>query len=70
LIQDAVPDALRGRVTAIYAMTFMGMAPVGSLAAGIAAEHVGAPATVAAGGAVTALAAVLFASRYHSAESR
>jgi predicted MFS family arabinose efflux permease len=67
LIQDAVPDALRGRVTAIYAMAFMGMAPIGALLAGIAAEHVGAPVTVAFGGFVSALSALLFAIRFHRA---
>jgi MFS family permease len=58
LIQDAAPDGLRGRVNAIYAMTFMGMAPVGALLAGFVAEHAGAPITVVAGGAGTAVAAV------------
>ena len=51
LIQAMVPDRLRGRVLAVYSMMFMGMAPIGSLLAGILAEPVGAPATVAIGGA-------------------
>jgi MFS family permease len=51
LIQSMVPDALRGRVMAIYSMMFMGMAPVGSLLSGILAERMGAAATVALGGA-------------------
>jgi MFS family permease len=61
LIQDAAPDALRGRVTSIYAMAFLGMTPIGSLLAGLAAEQVGAPLTVVAGGAVTTASALLFA---------
>jgi MFS family permease len=32
LIQVMVPDALRGRVMAVYSMMFMGMAPIGALA--------------------------------------
>ncbi len=32
LIQSMVPDRLRGRVMSVYAMTFMGMAPLGALA--------------------------------------
>jgi MFS family permease len=60
LIQDAVPDELRGRVTAIYAMAFLGMAPIGSLLAGLAAERVGAPLTVVAGGSVTTASALWF----------
>ena len=34
LIQSMVPDRLRGRVMSVYAMTFMGMAPIGALLAG------------------------------------
>ncbi|MFL6245557.1 MAG: MFS transporter [Thermoanaerobaculia bacterium] len=63
LIQSMVPDELRGRVMAVYSMMFMGMGPIGALLAGSVAERVGAPMTVAAGGAITALAAVGFALR-------
>ena len=52
LIQSMVPDRLRGRVMAVYSMMFMGMAPVGALLAGAIAAPVGAPETVAIGGAV------------------
>jgi MFS family permease len=50
LIQVMVPDALRGRVMAVYSMMFMGMAPIGALFGGALAEHLGAPVTVAIGG--------------------
>jgi MFS family permease len=60
LIQHAAPDTLRGRVNAVYTMTFMGLAPVGSLIAGVAAEHFTAPYTVASGALVTTAAAVYF----------
>jgi MFS family permease len=50
LIQAMVPDHLRGRVMALYSMVFMGMAPLGALAAGAVAQRLGAPLTVAAGG--------------------
>jgi MFS family permease len=52
LLQAMVPDALRGRVMALYSMMFMGMAPFGALAAGWVAERYGAPMTVALGGLV------------------
>jgi MFS family permease len=55
LIQSMVPDALRGRVMAMYAMMFMGMAPVGALVAGALAERIGAAPTVAVGGVFCAL---------------
>ncbi|MEN3334172.1 MAG: hypothetical protein V7641_3537 [Blastocatellia bacterium] len=63
LIQSMVPDALRGRVMAVYSMMFMGMAPIGALLAGVLANHLGAPLTVAIGGAVCILGAVGFALR-------
>lgn len=50
LIQVMVPDALRGRVMAVYSMMFMGMAPIGALLGGALAERLGAPMTVAIGG--------------------
>ena len=43
LMQSMVPDALRGRVMAVYSMMFMGMAPFGALFAGLLAERLGAP---------------------------
>jgi MFS family permease len=60
LIQAMVPDRLRGRVMAVYSMMFMGMAPFGSLLAGALAQRLGAPATVAAGGAACIAGAALF----------
>lgn len=52
LVQHMVPDHLRGRVMAVYSMMFMGMAPFGALLSGTLAERIGAPVTVALGGAV------------------
>jgi MFS family permease len=60
LIQSMVPDRLRGRVMSVYSMMFMGMAPIGSLLAGAAADRLGAPGTVAAGGLVCMTAAGVF----------
>lgn len=51
LVQSMAPDALRGRVMAMYSMMFMGMAPVGALLAGALAHQLGAATTVALGGA-------------------
>jgi MFS family permease len=66
LLQVLTPDALRGRIMAFYSMMFMGMAPFGALGAGVAAAHVGAPATVAIGGAASVLAGIVFAWRLPS----
>ena len=60
LIQSMVPDRLRGRVMSVYAMTFMGMAPMGALLAGSLAHKLGAPMTVGIGGVVAIVGAGLF----------
>jgi MFS family permease len=61
LIQTMTPDALRGRVMAIWFMIFMGFAPVGSLLAGSMTTALGPRLVLAAGGAVCALGATAFA---------
>lgn len=60
LIQSMIPDRLRGRVMSVYSMMFMGMAPLGALMAGMLAGPLGAPATVALGGAVCIIGGVVF----------
>jgi len=63
LLQTLTPDVLRGRVMAVYSMMLMGMAPFGALLAGAAASRYGAPKSLAAGGAMSILGALVFASR-------
>jgi MFS family permease len=63
LIQVMVPDALRGRVMAVYSMMFMGMAPIGALLGGALADRLGAPLTVAIGGLASVAGAVWFRSQ-------
>jgi MFS family permease len=60
LIQSMVPDTMRGRVMAIYAMMFMGMMPIGALVEGWAAERIGAPLTILGGGLVCIAGAIVF----------
>jgi predicted MFS family arabinose efflux permease len=61
LLQTAVSDEVRGRVFSINMMTF-GIMPLGTFAAGGAAEVIGAPATMAIMGVIiTVLAAFSFA---------
>lgn len=50
ILQLRTPDAMRGRVMALYAVTLVGMAPFGSLLAGGAASLLGAPLTIALAG--------------------
>jgi MFS family permease len=61
LLQIQVPDAMRGRVMAVYAMMFMGTAPIGALIAGAVAQRIGVPLTVAAGGVGCLAGATTFA---------
>jgi MFS family permease len=63
LVQTMAPDALRGRVMAVYSMMFLGMAPLGALLAGWMAERVGAANTVALGGVGCVLSALIFSLR-------
>ncbi|HEV2798998.1 MAG TPA: MFS transporter [Pyrinomonadaceae bacterium] len=63
LVQAMVPDALRGRVMAVYSMMFLGMAPLGALLAGWLAERAGAANTVALGGVGCILSAIVFSLR-------
>jgi hypothetical protein len=58
LVQEMAPDALRGRVLSIFGLAFRGGGPVGSLVAGFLVRGAGAPAVMAAYGAVLSAIAV------------
>jgi len=60
LIQAMVPDQLRGRVMAVYAMMFMGLTPFGALMAGAVSDRIGAPVAVCIGAVGCIAGAVLF----------
>jgi len=61
ILQTIVDDDKRGRVMSLYSMAVIGMSPFGSLAAGWLASRIGAPITLALGGAVCLLWAFSFA---------
>jgi MFS family permease len=61
IVQTLVDHDKRGRVMSLYTVAFMGTMPVGSLLAGALAARIGAPRTVAIGGAICLVAAALFA---------
>jgi len=63
LIQAMVPDHLRGRVMSVYAMMFMGMAPIGALLGGALADRLGAPVTVSLGAVACLGGAAIFGMR-------
>ena len=63
LLQLLAPAELRGRVVGYFMLAFMGMAPLGSLLAGLVARGAGTPAAVLIGGAVCLVTGVWFATR-------
>jgi MFS family permease len=61
ILQTIVPDEMRGRVMSFYTLAIFGVTPIGSLLAGFSANRIGAPATLASGGALCVIGAALFA---------
>src|SRR6266542_134623 len=60
LLQGLAPPAMRGRVMGLFSTLFVGLTPFGALAAGFAASRLGAPRTLAFGGAVVLVASAAF----------
>jgi MFS family permease len=60
LIQNRVPDELRGRIMAVYATMFMGVQPIGSLIAGGVAKRIGAPWTLTVFGGLVLAGSLFF----------
>jgi len=60
ILQTIVPDDKRGRIMSLYAVSFLGMAPFGSMLAGTLAHNFGAPAAVMVSGAICLLASAVF----------
>jgi MFS family permease len=52
MLQLEAPDRLRGRVMGFYSFVVLGLAPLGSLQAGVVAEHFGVRVAIALGGAI------------------
>ena len=59
--QLATPDHIRGRMTSVNMVFFMGGPQLGNLEAGIAAALIGAPLAVIAGGVATVVAVIVMA---------
>jgi MFS family permease len=64
ILQTIVEDDKRGRVMSFYTMSFMGLAPFGSLWAGALANRIGAPSTLLISGVGCIAAALWFGGRY------
>ncbi len=55
LLQQSVPEAMRGRVLGLFVMLFNGVAPIGAWGWGIVGDHLGVPTALAAAGSITAI---------------
>ena len=60
LVQTHVTDELRGRVMAIFSLTFFGGMPLGALWAGSLAQVIGSPLTVVISAVIALLSAAFF----------
>ncbi len=66
ILQTIADDDKRGRVMSIFVMSFMGLAPFGSLLFGGLADVIGAPYTLLMGGACVLVGGVIFARKFSS----
>ena len=60
ILQTIVDDRLRGRVAGFYTLAFLGVSPLGNLAAGAVAARLGGQATFALNGLLATLATLWF----------
>jgi MFS family permease len=63
LLQSIADEEKRGRIVSLYSLTFMGITPLGSLAAGALADYIGVPFTVFAFSLICLCSAMLFGKR-------
>ena len=63
LLQKLVTDEMRGRVMSMFMLSFIGAMPIGNLIAGAASHRFGVPRTLAAGGLIIAVFAIVVAVR-------
>ncbi|MBN1690564.1 MAG: MFS transporter [Dehalococcoidia bacterium] len=66
ILQTIADDDKRGRVMGFFVMSFMGLAPFGSLLFGGLADVIGAPYTLLIGGACVLAGGVIFARKFSS----
>lgn len=63
LLQTAVAEDRRGRVLALYSMSFLGFTPVGSLLLGTIAEYISVPYTTLIASSICLIYAVFYATK-------
>ncbi len=65
-LQQRSPPQLRGRLLGLFTMVFVGMVPLGGLAAGLAAEQLGSPMTLRIIGALLAVCSAIYLKTHNS----
>jgi MFS family permease len=68
MIQNEVPDAFRGRVMALYTLTFLGLTPLGALAIGWIADAITTPHALALYGLLNGLLGLAIVLRWRGVE--
>jgi MFS family permease len=63
LLQTAVAEDRRGRVLALYSMSFLGFTPVGSLLLGTIAEYLSVPYTTLIASSICLIYAIFYATK-------
>ena len=61
LLQKLVTDQMRGRVMSMFILSFMGTMPIGNILAGLASQRYGPSRTLAFGGLVVTVVAIMVA---------
>ena len=69
IMQTIVDENKRGRVMSFYTMSFIGVAPFGSLLAGLAAREIGASRAVMLGGMLCVIVGIWFSRRLKAIRS-
>ncbi len=64
LIQISTPDSMRGRVMSLYSLITQSTMRMGALQAGLFADRIGAPLTIALGASVSLIYGLLVALRF------
>jgi MFS family permease len=68
VLQTIVDDDKRGRIMSLYAVAFVGTAPIGSLLTGTIADVIGAPHTLQISAFLCVIAAIVFAMKLPAIE--
>jgi MFS family permease len=63
VIQTITDEDKRGRVVALYSLTFMGITPLGNLLAGLISEYIGVPYTIFIFSVISLISALIFGTK-------